>query len=169
MWVCANWGTLYLTSLQRVQEKCIEKNIPLYMIICWLHRSLWHREQGNAMEHPLETRMPWLFCWAHIYLAYRNESVGQLKRRTLGIIWSWEQNETGLCSCCQCFWFFFLWSCLMPNSTLGVWIQSRLGGQTCSISVNLSLQQRTEIFYYVSSYLLMVLPLWHTTTKILKK
>ena len=101
--------------------------------------------------------------------SYRNESISHFKRRILGIIWGYERSETRLCSTPKLFWIF-LFSCLMPSlippNECGCRVDQ---GQNCSMPVNLSLQGRPEIFWYVRSCLVMALPSWPTTTKIHKK
>ena len=102
--ILPNVGTMDMTSsLQQIQKKCIEEMhwteyTPLHDI-CWLQKSLWRCEQESSMKQPIVFRVPWRLYQTYICLSYRNESISQLKRRTLRTIWDEELNETQLCSC----------------------------------------------------------------------
>ena len=61
-----------------------------------------------------------------------------------------------------------IFSVVFTDSTQGVWIERRSGANMFNVR-QLSLQERPEIFLYVSSFLVMTLPLWHTTTKTHRK
>ena len=115
--------------------------------ICQLHKSLQNCEQRSAMEHPMETRVPWPLRQTCICTAYRNESISQFKRRNLRTIWHWEWSETGLCSCPETvlnFLFIVLYTAF-PNSTQRVKIQSRSGTNVFNASQFKSIRKTRNV------------------------
>ena len=109
-----------------------------------------------------ETRVHWPIPHVHIYFAYKNKGISQLKRRTLRTIWGWNRAVfLPLRSR-----IFFQWCCLMSSlisiKKCGYRVDQ---GQIYSKPINLSQQEKLKIFWHANSCLLTTLPLWHTTTK----
>ena len=141
-------------SLCQIKEKCMEQNILLCMIFVDFTKAF---DTVNMKE----TRMPWHFIKLVSVLNTGMKALISLRGELLE---SYEVGK-GIKQVCP--------DVVLDFSFYGViwylhWfkVDWRL---TCSMQVNLSLQEGSEIFWYMRLCLLTTLALWHTTTKMHKK
>ena len=84
----STWCKIRVSPEELRRWSCMEQNMFFCMIFVDFKKKPWTRcEQGSALGHPSETKIPWPLLQARICLAYRNESINQLMGRTLGNIW----------------------------------------------------------------------------------
>ena len=109
------WGTMWVPRKIRNQrhDLLVTKTREKYALLqIWWLKNAFDTERGSAMEHSTETKVHWPLRLARICLTCRDGGISQVKRRTLGTIWGWEQSERDVFLTLHFPRFSFLWSCL---------------------------------------------------------